>query len=66
MRQYDEEIYLFLIDLSPSSFRLIVDGPLTGDVIRDNSMLDSDAVIEEVVHVTKSSNNHFKLDWIQL
>lgn len=46
---------------------LQVDGPLTGDVIRDNEILERrllDAVIEEVVHVTISSNN--QLDWIQL
>ena len=39
---------------------LQVDGPLTDDVIRDNKIFERrllDAVIEEVVHITISSNN---------
>ena len=43
---------------------LQVDGPLTGDVVGDNEIQErrmQDAVIEEVVHVTISSNN--QLDW---
>jgi hypothetical protein len=39
---------------------LQVDRPLTGDVVRDDEILESwllDAMIEEVVHVTISSNN---------
>jgi hypothetical protein len=44
-----------------------VDGPLADDVIRDNERLEPrlvDAVIEDVVHVTVTSNN--QLNWIQL
>ena len=46
---------------------LQVDGPLTGNVIGNNKILQQqllDAVIEKIVHVTISSNK--QLDWIQL
>ena len=73
MKFWDEELDLSysikqkkLVVKSEHSF-LQVDGPLTDDVIRNNEMLEPrllDAVIEEIVHVTISSNN--QLDWIQL
>ena len=73
MKFWDEELDLSysieqkkLVVKCEHSF-LQVDGPLTGDVIRNNEMLEPrllDAVIEDVVHVTVSSNN--QLDRIQL
>jgi hypothetical protein len=66
MKFRDEEFYLsYSIEQKELVVKcehpfLQVDGPLTGNVVRDNEILEwrlLDAVIEKIIHVAISSNN---------
>ena len=73
MKFWDEEFDLCCsieqkeLVVKSEHFFLQIDGPLTGNVIRDNEILEQrllNAVIKEVVHATISLDN--QLDCIQL